>query len=119
MSEKLSDSSISKEKLSGFKCKLGGDDWRNKEGFILIDGSIICDDWDIDCQQCLVETLEAENQRFKEKIIDNNIEFVGLKDSLGRLVDKWRKSINPKALGCSTQILHCADELEKAIRGGG
>lgn len=37
-------------------------------------------------------------------------------DKIKALPEKWRKSINPRALGCSTQIYHCADELDEELK---
>lgn len=50
------------------KCKLGGDDYRNQEGYFEADGLIICCDWDIDCTQCEDERLSLENSILKEII---------------------------------------------------
>lgn len=36
------------------------------------------------------------------------------------LPEKWRKEVDSWGIskGCSTQMYHCADELEKAVGGG-
>ena len=57
------------------KCKLGGDNYRNQEGYAEINGLMICSDWDIDCQQCRVVELEAELEKAKSdlKLLTDNM----------------------------------------------
>ena len=57
------------------KCKLGGDNYRNQEGYTEINSLMICSDWDIDCQQCRVVELEAKLEEAESdlKLLTDNM----------------------------------------------
>jgi len=50
-------------------CKLGGAGYRNQEGYAMINNTVFCMDWDIDCTQCEVERITLENHLLKRIII--------------------------------------------------
>ena len=78
------------------KCKIGGDDWKNKEGYILIDGVLICSDWDVDCTQCLVEKCLELGEKWRAEA-DKLSGYYEFKD------------------GQSYGLQICADELESIL----